>query len=261
MSVVAVVNSGKLNSAEFNHEGERLPFLLGDYGLHHTRRRVEIPGTLEEVLDEGSVNLVALADGRLEVVAEDAVDVPPVAPLAHEQEERVAVLADGRAEVHQFLVGVLVTRLLLGDLDGFGQDLLAQAVLLHVLFVGQMEDLHCDLDARVLRGLFQHRPDPVGPKQNPLLRRHGGAVKGVHHVEVDALRDVGHEEDLPQDKKFLKRIPPECKLAILPIRIGHVLELSYLGEDLMARAELVLGVFEEEVLLSPRRGSRDAVIE
>lgn len=106
---MAVDNSGQLNSAEFNHESERLPLLLGDYGLHHSRRRVEIPGTLEEVLDEGSVDLVALPDGGLEVVAEDAVDIPPVALLAHKQEERVAVLADGGAEVHQFLMSILVT--------------------------------------------------------------------------------------------------------------------------------------------------------
>lgn len=175
---------------------------------------MEIPGTLEEVLNEGPVDLVALPDGGLEVVAQDAVDVPPVALLAQEQEEGVAVLADGGAEVHQFLVSVLVTRLQLGHLDGLTEDVWAYAVLLHVLLVGQIEHLHSDLDPRVFCGLFQHSPDPVGAQEDALFRGHGGAVEGVHHVEVDALRDVGHEEDLPEDNQFEKAYPPN--IAIQP---------------------------------------------
>lgn len=56
----------------------------------------------------------------------------------------------------------------------------------------------------------------------------------------------------------MKRLTPQI-LQFSPS--APIFELSYLGEDVRARAELVLGVFEEEVLLSPGRGSRDAVIE
>lgn len=98
---------------------------------------MEIPRAFEEVLDKSSVNLVALPHGRLKVVAEDTVDVPPVVFLPQKQEEGVAVLADGGAEVHQVLVHVLVAGLL-GNLDGLAAGLRGDAVLLGILPDGQV---------------------------------------------------------------------------------------------------------------------------
>lgn len=110
-------------SAEFNHERERIIHSFGDNGLHHSRRRMEIPRAFEEVLDQSSVDLVALPDGRLKVVAEDAINVVLVIFSAEEQEEGVAVLADGGAEVHQPFIHVLASGLHLSYLDGFAARL------------------------------------------------------------------------------------------------------------------------------------------
>lgn len=194
--VIACDEPACIRSAEFNHKREWLPLFLADDGLHHARWRVQIPGAFEEVLDKSSVDLAALPDGRLQVVAEDAVDVPLVVFLPHEQEEGVAVLADGGAEVHQPLVHVLVVGLHLGDLNRLPAGLRQHLVLLGALLHGQVQDLHGDLDAWVLGGLLQHGPNPVGAEQNALFRGHGRAVEGVRDAEVDTLRDVGHQEDL-----------------------------------------------------------------
>lgn len=126
------------NSTEFNHERERLSVFLGDNGLHHSWWCMEIPRTFEEILNESSVNLVALPNGGIKVVAEDAVDIPLVVFLPHEQKEGIAVLANGGAEIHKFLVHVLVAGLLLGDLDRFTADFWDDTVLLYILLVRQM---------------------------------------------------------------------------------------------------------------------------
>ena len=157
---------------------------------------MQVPGAFEEVLDKSPVDLVALPDGCLQVVAEDAIDVSLVVLLPHEQEEGVAVLANGGAEVHQPLVHVLVAGLHLGDLNRLPVGLRQHLVVFRALLRGQVQDLHGDLDPRVLGGLLQHGPDPVGAEQNALFRGHGRAVEGVRDVEVDTLRDVGHQEDL-----------------------------------------------------------------
>lgn len=157
---------------------------------------MQIPRAFEEVLDQSSVDFVALPDGGAEVVAEHSVDVPLVVLLPHEQEEGVAVLADGGAEVHQPLKHVPVAGLHLCDLDGLVAGLGRDAALLGVLHVGQVQDLHSDLDPRVLGGFVQHGPNPVCPEEDPLPGRHDRAVESVRHGQGDALSDVGHQEDL-----------------------------------------------------------------
>lgn len=253
--VVACDHPASVRSAELNHDRERLALLLAHDGLHHARWCVQIPGALEEVLDKSSVDLGALPDGRLQVVAEDTVDVSNVVFLPHEQEEGVAVLANGGAEVHQPLVHVLVVRLHLGDLNrlpvGLGQHL----VLFGTLLRRQVQNLHSDLDARVLGGLLQHGPNPVGTEQNALFRGHGRAVEGVRDAEVDALGDVGHQEDLLGGSSRYSR------LLCLASSGGLVEVCAYLCEHLRARTELVLWVLEKEVLLGPGRSRHDAVVE
>lgn len=193
---------GSVDSAEFNHEREWFSFLLADDGLHHSRGCVQVPGAFEEVLDKCSVDFAALPDGCLQIVAEDAIDIPFVVFLPHEQEEGVAVLPDGGAEIHQLLMQVLVAGLHLGNLNGLTVGLWGHPVLFDALLLGQVEDLHRDLDPWVFGGLLQDGPNPVGAEQNALLRRHGGAVEGVYNVEVDALRDVGHQEDLMEQNRI-----------------------------------------------------------
>lgn len=194
--VVACGVLGSVDSAEFNHQCEWFSLLLAGDGLHHSRGCVEIPRAFEEVLDKSSVDFAALPDGCVQVVAEDAVDVPLVVFLPHEQEEGVAVLPDGGAEIHQLLVKVLVAGLHLGNLNGLAVGLWRHLFVFGALLLGQVENLHSDLDPWVLGGFLQYGPNPVSTEQNALFRCHRSAVEGVCNVEVDALRDVGHQEDL-----------------------------------------------------------------
>lgn len=207
-------------SAEFNHECERVPLFLGDYGLHHSCRRMEIPRAFEEVLNKSSVNLVALPDCRLKVIAEDTIDIPCVTFLPKEQEEGVAVLADGGTEIYHPLIHVLVAGFHLGHLDGLTADLRVDTTLIGALPLRQVQHLHGNLDPRVLGGLLQQGPHPVSPQEDALLRRHGCAIEDVCHVKVDTLGNVSHQEDL--------------------------------SEHLGAGVELVLRVLEEKVLLGSR---------
>lgn len=112
--------------------------LPGDHSLHHSWRGVEIPGAFEEVLDKRSVDFVAFADCCLKVVAEDAVDVSLVVFPTKEQEECVAVLTDGGAEVHQLLIHVPAAGLHLGQLEGLTEGFCGGAVLLSFFFFWQV---------------------------------------------------------------------------------------------------------------------------
>lgn len=57
-----------------------------------------------------------------------------------------------------------------------------------------------------------------------------------------------------------KELRPESSPG-LNINFSLKSSITYLSEDLGARVELVLGVFEEEVVLSSGGGSADAVVE
>lgn len=163
---------------------------------------MEIPRAFEEVLDKSSVDFAALPNGCLQIVAEDTIDIPFVVFLPHEQEEGVAVLSNGGAEIHQLLLQVLVAGLHLGNLNGLTVGLWWHLVLFDTLLLRQVEDLHCNLDPWVFGRLLQYGPNPVGTEQNALFRCHRSAVEGVCNVEVDALRDVGHQKDLVEQNRI-----------------------------------------------------------
>lgn len=91
---------------------------------------------------------------------------------------------------------VLVAGLHLGNLNGLAVGLWWHLFVFHTLLLGEVENLHGDLDPWVLGGLLQYGPNPVSTEQNALFWCHRSAVESVRNVEVDALRDVGHQEDL-----------------------------------------------------------------
>lgn len=161
---------------------------------------MEIPQTFKEVLDQRSVN-PAFSFGRLKIIAEDAIDIHLVGFFPKKQEESVAVLADGGAEVHHSLIHVIVAGLHLGHLDGFTAGV-HRDLLLSLLPFRQVQDLHDNLELGVLGRPLQHCPNPVSTQEDALLRSHDCAVKGILQVDLNTPSDVGHQEDLLKREIF-----------------------------------------------------------